>query len=85
MTDGESIFLSAPAVARLVCLERSRAFRRIQRGDFGPHLRRGRNTYVALSAIEKFTRSKFTKNQIALAVGNVPTRRLTIPQMQEAE
>jgi hypothetical protein len=85
MTDGESIFLSAPAVARLVCLERSRAFRRIQSGDFGLRLRRGRNTYVELSAIEKFTRSKFTKNQIALAVGNVPTRRLTIPQMQEAE
>jgi hypothetical protein len=85
MTDSGTIFLSAPAVAQLVCLERSRAFRRIQSGDFGPHLRRGRNTYVALSAIEKFTGSKFTKKQIALAVGTHATRQLTIPEMQGAE
>jgi hypothetical protein len=85
MTVANRILLSPPAIAALLCRDRVTAWRHVDAGNFGPVIRRGRVTYVAQAEVERVAGVVFSENQIALAVGNVPKRRLTIPQMQEAE
>jgi hypothetical protein len=85
MLVSDQIWLSPPAIARLLCRGRVTAWRYLNGGNFGPPVKRGRISYVPLAAVERFTNSTFTEAQIDGAVGNVPSRWRTIPQMQEAE
>ena len=81
----ENIFLSGPAVAKLLCLSQVSVFLRMQKGDFGPVVKRTSHKigYVALAKVEQFAKSKFTEAQINLAIGNQPARRLVIPNTLE--
>jgi hypothetical protein len=83
MVVSNQIWLSPPAIARLLCRGRVTAWRYLNGGNFGPPVKRGRISYVPLAAVECFTNSTFTESQIDAAVRNVPTRRLTIPQEAE--
>ena len=79
----EKLFLSGPAIAKLLCLSRVSVFLRMQKGDFGPVVKRRNIGYVPLAKVEQFVNSKFTEAQINLAVGNQPARRLVIPKTLE--
>ena len=73
-----SIYLSAPAIARLSACSRIAAHVSMRRGRFGPLLQRGRVPYAALEAVEHNTGQEFSAEQIAMAVDRRPERLITI-------
>jgi hypothetical protein len=73
-----SIYLSAPAIARLSACSRIAAHVSMRNGRYGPLLQRGRVPYAALEAVEHNTGREFSPEQIALAVDGRPDRLITI-------
>jgi hypothetical protein len=73
-----SIYLSAPAIARLSACTRIAAHLQMRRGRFGPLVQRGRVPYAALDAFQRHSGREFSPEQIALAVDGRPDRLITI-------
>jgi len=73
-----SIYLSAPAIARLSACSRIAAHVQMRRGRFGPLVQRGRVPYAPLAAVEHRVGRHFTPEQIALAIDGRPDRLITI-------
>jgi hypothetical protein len=73
-----SIYLSAPAIARLSACSRIAAHLQMRHGRFGPLVQRGRVPYAALEACERHTGRRFTTEQIAMAIDGRPDRLITI-------
>jgi hypothetical protein len=73
-----SIYLSAPAIARLSACTRIAAHLQMRRGRFGPLVQRGRVPYAALEAVSRTVGREFSPEQIALAVDGQPERMLTV-------
>ena len=75
-----SIYLSAPAIARLSACSRIAAHVSMRRGRFGPLVQRGRVPYAALEAVEHNIGRQLTPEQIAMAVDGQPHRMLTVTE-----
>jgi hypothetical protein len=73
-----SIYLSAPAIARLSACSRIAAHLQMRRGRFGPLVQRGRVPYAALIALEREVGRQFTPEQIAMAVDGRPDRLVAV-------
>ena len=73
-----SIYLSAPAIARLSACSRIAAHLQMRNGRFGPLLQRGRVPYADLGEVERHAGRQFTPEQIAMAVDGRPDRLITI-------
>ena len=73
-----SIYLSAPAIARLSACSRIAAHLQMRNGRYGPLLQRGRVPYADLAEVERNTGRQFTPEQIAIAIDGKPDRLLTI-------
>jgi hypothetical protein len=73
-----SIYLSAPAIARLSACSRIAAHLQMRNGRYGPLVQRGRVPYAALDAFERHTGRQFSPEQIAMAVDGRADRLITI-------
>ena len=73
-----SIYLSAPAIARLSACSRIAAHVAMRNGRYGQLMQRGRVPYADLAEVERNTGCQFTTEQIALAVDGRPDRLLTV-------
>ena len=75
-----SIYLSAPAIARLSACSRIAAHLQMRNGRYGQLLQRGRVPYAALAAVEQNAGQEFSAEQIALAVDGQRHRMLTVTE-----
>jgi hypothetical protein len=73
-----SIYLSAPAIARLSACSRIASHVAMRHGRYGQLVQRGRVPYAAVSAVEHQVGRQFTPEQIALAVDGRPDRLIAI-------
>jgi hypothetical protein len=73
-----SIYLSAPAIARLSACSRIAAHVSMRRGRFGPLVQRGRVPYAALIALERQVGRRFTPEQIAMAIDGRSDRLIAV-------
>jgi aspartate aminotransferase-like enzyme len=73
-----SIYLSAPAIARLSACSRIAAYVSMRNGRYGALLQRGRVPYADLAEVERNTGRQFSPEQIAMAVDGRPARLITI-------
>ena len=73
-----SIYLSAPAIARLSACSRIAAHVAMRHGRYGQLVQRGRVPYADLAEVERNTGRQFTPEQIAMAVDGRPDRLITI-------
>jgi hypothetical protein len=74
-----SIYVSAPAIARLSACSRIAAHVSMRAGRYGPLVQRGRVPYAAIEAVSRTVGREFSPEQIALAVAGQPDRLITIP------
>ena len=75
-----SIYLSAPAIARLSACSRIAAHVSMRRGRYGPLVQVGRVPFAALPAVERYAGRLFTPEQIAMAVDGRPDRLIKIDE-----
>jgi hypothetical protein len=73
-----SIYLSAPAIARLSACSRIAAHLQMRNGRYGQLVQRGLVPYAALEAFSRTVGREFSPEQIALAVDGRPDRLITI-------
>jgi hypothetical protein len=79
-------FLSAPAISRLTLTPaKMTVCDRMLRGKYGPIVRCGRIPYVAIEAVEAYHDTKFSEDQIRLAIDGRPERLLVTPNNQETD
>jgi hypothetical protein len=79
------IYVSGPAIARLVTCSRVVAHERLRRGDYGKLLQRGGILFAELAAVEARVGYRFSPAQIESAVDGYPDRRIILPSHQEEE
>ena len=73
-----SIYLSAPAIARLSACSRIAAHLQMRNGRYGQLVQRGRVPFAALPAVERYAGRQFSPEQIAMAVDGRPDRLIKI-------